>query len=145
MEATCHSETSIDFQTIARRYISKDRTLHLVLVYKFIFTTHNNVMNLSKALPGNSSVNTVQHATVEGAVFSVDFVDTSIYRWIRGTYPPPSYWFPACMLTSLPNNFFFLNLHSRGWSPNWVHSARRPFTGLLYLPRVIVRMENLVE
>jgi hypothetical protein len=32
------------------------------------------------------------------------------------------------------------------WSPNWVHSARRPFIlGLLYLPRVIVRMENLVE
>jgi hypothetical protein len=28
---------------------------------------------------------------------------------------------------------FFFNLHSWGWSPNWVHSARRPFTGLLYL------------
>jgi hypothetical protein len=25
------------------------------------------------------------------------------------------------------------NLHSGGWSPNWVHSARRPVTGLLYL------------
>jgi hypothetical protein len=36
-------------------------------------------------------------------------------------------------------------LHSGGWSPNWVHSARRPLTGLLYLPRVIVRMGNLVE
>jgi hypothetical protein len=36
-------------------------------------------------------------------------------------------------------------LHSGGWSPNWVHSARRPFIGLLYLPRVIVRMKNLVE
>jgi hypothetical protein len=32
--------------------------------------------------------------------------------------------------------------HSGGWSPNWVHSAPRPFTVLLYLPRVIVRMEN---
>jgi hypothetical protein len=40
---------------------------------------------------------------------------------------------------------FFFNSHSGGWSPNWVHSARRPLTGLLYLPRVIVRMENLVE
>jgi hypothetical protein len=40
---------------------------------------------------------------------------------------------------------FFFNLRSGVWSPNWVHSARRPFTGLLYLPRVIVRMENLVE
>jgi hypothetical protein len=41
-------------------------------------------------------------------------------------------------------NFFYL--HSGGWSPHWVHSARRPFIlGLLYLPRVIVRTENLVE
>jgi hypothetical protein len=40
-------------------------------------------------------------------------------------------------------NFFF-NLHSGEWSPNWVHSARRPLTGLLYLLRVIVRMEKLV-
>jgi hypothetical protein len=38
----------------------------------------------------------------------------------------------------------FFNLYSGGWSPNWVHSARLPLTGLLYLPRVIVRMENLV-
>jgi hypothetical protein len=35
--------------------------------------------------------------------------------------------------------------YSGGWSPNWVHSARRPVIGLLYLPRVIVRMQNLVE
>jgi hypothetical protein len=41
--------------------------------------------------------------------------------------------------------FFFLICIVGGWSPNWVHLARRPFTGLLYLPRVIVRMENLVE
>jgi hypothetical protein len=41
--------------------------------------------------------------------------------------------------------FFFFNLHSGGWSPNWVHSTRRPFIGPLYLPRVIVGMENLVE
>jgi hypothetical protein len=41
--------------------------------------------------------------------------------------------------------FFFFNLHCEGWSPNWVHSARQPLTGLLYPPRVIVRMENLVE
>jgi hypothetical protein len=39
----------------------------------------------------------------------------------------------------------FFNLHTGGWSPNWVHSTRRPLNGLLYLPRVIVRMENLVE
>jgi hypothetical protein len=43
------------------------------------------------------------------------------------------------------SELIFFNLHSGGWSPNWVHSARRPFIGLLYLPRVIVRIENLVE
>jgi hypothetical protein len=37
----------------------------------------------------------------------------------------------------------FFYLHSGGW--NWVHSACRPLNGLLYLPRVIVMMENLVE
>jgi hypothetical protein len=44
-------------------------------------------------------------------------------------------------------NEYFANFraYSGGWIPNWVHSAPRPFTVLLYLPRVIVRMENLVE
>jgi hypothetical protein len=28
---------------------------------------------------------------------------------------------------------------------SWVHSARRPLIGLLYLPRVIMMIENLVE
>jgi hypothetical protein len=32
--------------------------------------------------------------------------------------------------------------YSGGWSPNWVHWTPRPFTVLLCLPRVIVRMEN---
>jgi hypothetical protein len=31
------------------------------------------------------------------------------------------------------------------FSPSWVHSARLPLNGLLYLPRVIMMMENLVE
>jgi hypothetical protein len=48
-------------------------------------------------------------------------------------------------LLLIQSHDFFSNLHSGGWSPNWVHSARRPLTGLLYLPRVIVRMEYLVE
>jgi hypothetical protein len=38
--------------------------------------------------------------------------------------------------------FFFKFAYSGEWSPNWVHSAPRPFTVLLCLPRVIVRMEN---
>jgi hypothetical protein len=33
---------------------------------------YNNVTYLINALPGNSSVHTVQHATIEEAVFSVD-------------------------------------------------------------------------
>jgi hypothetical protein len=36
----------------------------------------------------------------------------------------------------------FFYSHSEGWSPYWAHSARRPQNGLLYLPRVIVMMEN---
>jgi hypothetical protein len=28
---------------------------------------------------------------------------------------------------------------------SWVHLARRPLIGLLYLPRVIMMLENLVE
>jgi hypothetical protein len=35
--------------------------------------------------------------------------------------------------------------HIGGWSPYWVHSARRPLNDLLYLPRAIVVMKNLVE
>jgi hypothetical protein len=35
-------------------------------------TAINIVMDLISALPGNSSVNTVQHAMIEEAVFSVD-------------------------------------------------------------------------
>jgi hypothetical protein len=38
--------------------------------------------------------------------------------------------------------FFFKFAYGGGWSPNRVHSAPRPFTVLLYLPLVIVRMEN---
>jgi hypothetical protein len=38
---------------------------------------------------------------------------------------------------------FFNSNSGGGVQP--VHSARRPPIGLLYLPRVIMRMENLVE
>jgi hypothetical protein len=42
----------------------------------FIFI--NTVTDLINALPGNSFVNTVQHATIEEAVFSVDPTDAPI-------------------------------------------------------------------
>jgi hypothetical protein len=38
----------------------------------------HNVMDLINALSGNSSVNTVQHATIEEVVFSVDPTDAPI-------------------------------------------------------------------
>jgi hypothetical protein len=40
-------------------------------ISKFKYPGYNNVTDLVNALPGNSSVNTVQHATIEEAVFSV--------------------------------------------------------------------------
>jgi hypothetical protein len=39
---------------------------------------------------------------------------------------------------------FFL-IYIVGGSPSWVPSTRRPLNGLLYMPRVIMMMEKLVE
>jgi hypothetical protein len=43
--------------------------------------------------------------------------------------------------------FFFLlfRIVGGGGESNWVHTARRPLNGLLYLPQMIMLMENLVE
>jgi hypothetical protein len=41
---------------------------------------HDIVMDLINALPGNRSVNTIQHATVEEAVFSVSAVTSQ--QWV---------------------------------------------------------------
>jgi hypothetical protein len=38
----------------------------------------HNIRDLINALPGNSSANTVQHTTIEKAVFSVDLTNASI-------------------------------------------------------------------
>jgi hypothetical protein len=43
------------------------------------------VMELINALPGNSYVNTVQHATIEEAVFSVDPTAAQI-DWLDSGY-----------------------------------------------------------
>jgi hypothetical protein len=48
------------------------------------------------------------------------------------------------MMNYMKQSLFFY-LYSEGWSPIWVHTARRRLTGLLYLPRVILRIEKLVE
>jgi hypothetical protein len=42
-------------------------------------TRQHNVTDLINALPGKSSVNTIQHATIEDAVISVDPTDAPIY------------------------------------------------------------------
>jgi hypothetical protein len=48
------------------------------------------------------------------------------------------------IITTYLIRFFYS--HIGEWSPNWVHSARGPLNGLLYLAWVIVMMmENLVE
>jgi hypothetical protein len=49
-----------------------------------------------------------------------------------------------CGKTCCHINFFLLRIVG-GWSTIWVHSARRPLNGLLYLPQVIMMMEKLVE
>jgi hypothetical protein len=56
-----------------------------------------------------------------------------------------SYCFVILICNCVSEQFFFLNSHSGGWSPNRVHSARRPLNGLLYLPWVIMMIENLVK
>jgi hypothetical protein len=64
----------------------------------------------------------------------------------RGYYNSKCYWFTVLRATPPSKTYLILFYsHSGGWSPYWVHSARRPLNGLLYLPRVIVMMENLVE
>jgi hypothetical protein len=55
------------------------------------------VMELSNALPGNSSVNTVQHATIEEAVFSVDPTDAPI-DWLDSDHVICAY----CRSMSVP-------------------------------------------
>jgi hypothetical protein len=61
------------------------------------------------------------------------------------SHPPSSNRRNSIMSPVLRYSTVFFYLHSGEWSPNWVDSARRPLTGLLYLARVIVRMENSVE
>jgi hypothetical protein len=66
--------------------------------------------------------------------------------WILRTAEKRGKGFKILYIINSPRgNVVFFNLHSGRWSPNWVQSARRPLTGLLFLPRVIVRMQNLVE
>jgi hypothetical protein len=69
----------------------------------------------------------------------------------KGRYSTLSWasWIPLYTSTTVICKIHFIiikkNSYSGGWRPNWVHSARRPLIGLLYMPRVIVRMGNLVE
>jgi hypothetical protein len=57
---------------------------------------------LFNALPGNSSVNTVQHATIEEAVFSVDPTDAPI-DWLDTDHAICVY----CRYMSVPRLYMF--------------------------------------
>jgi hypothetical protein len=74
--------------------ISNQRMIILTTVL-FILSPPGNIIltDLINTLPGNSSVNTVQHATIEEAVFSVGPIDAPIdwldsYHVIRVTVGP---------------------------------------------------------
>jgi hypothetical protein len=54
----------------------------------------------------------------------------SVQVWGRNVGPAFNDFHTKLMLL----NYLFFNSHSVGWSPNWVHSARRPLNGLLYFP-----------
>jgi hypothetical protein len=61
-----------------------------VILTNFSQTTRSHipedsVMDLINALPGNRSVNTVQHATIEEALFSVDPTDSPI-DWLDSAH-----------------------------------------------------------
>jgi hypothetical protein len=68
------------------------------------------------------------------------FYDIPFRRNRAGQITPLLSWYYCCW-----DPIFSLSqclANSGGWSPNWVHSAPQPFTVLLCLPWVIVRMEN---
>jgi hypothetical protein len=51
--------------------INSDISFYEISIYKFnqLYINHNTVIDLINVLPGNSSVNTSQHATINEAVF----------------------------------------------------------------------------
>jgi hypothetical protein len=59
---------SVNIHERKLRSRSRKSELHSVSMYHACFT---NIDNIVTDLPGNSSVNTVQHATIEEAVFSM--------------------------------------------------------------------------
>jgi hypothetical protein len=110
-----------------RRYIAKTRVI--------LYSRKTNVLRYEYQLchAAMTSVSNIKDlgASFESELYFHNHVDLLFCEYIK--------------LLGLIRSIIFFNLHSGGWSLNWVHSARRPLTGLLYLPRVIVRMENLVE
>jgi hypothetical protein len=73
--------------------------------------------------------------------FSKSEVDRKIWQFGNTSIGSFSLYLLTVSVAFLLQIFFYS--HSEGW--NWVHSARRPLNGLLYLPRVTVMMENLLE
>jgi hypothetical protein len=80
IEPTHSSETPVDLQKTTRRCIPADRTLRIstAVNLKYNGSVITDMINL---LPGNSSVNMVQHPTIEEAVFSVSAVTSRSDEW----------------------------------------------------------------
>jgi hypothetical protein len=74
-----------------------------------------NVTGLINALPGNSSLNTVQHATIEEAVFSVDPTNAPV-DWLNSDHVIRVY----CMSMSVPQLYKWQNLFEAVMSYEWV-------------------------
>jgi hypothetical protein len=95
---TC-SQVEIHLLRILDYAISSQRLVRLLFTQK-----NNNVTDSTNALPGNSSVNTVQYAAIEEAMFSadptnppVDWLDNDhvIYVYV-GPYP-----FRGCIIKTV--------------------------------------------
>jgi hypothetical protein len=74
-----------------RAFSSYADNIHVSHAYVWtgqINVLYNTVTDLINVMPGNSSVNTVQHATIEEAVFSVSAVTSrSGGWWSRDVFP----------------------------------------------------------
>jgi hypothetical protein len=102
------------------------------MLYVFSNITFSIIVTTYLSIYGSTALVDLDH-------FFISLIHTQSVG-LLGRWTSPS---QGCYLYIEQHNLF--NSHSGGWSPSWVHSAHRPLNGLLYLPRVSMMMENLVE